>query len=79
MPVGPGLHIPVSSPEDVILHKLRWYQLGNRVSDRQWNDIVQVLEVQAGRLDLDYLDRWAKHFGVKELLELAIEQADPFG
>lgn len=71
--------VQVASAETIIIEKLRWFELGGRVSDRQWNDIVQVLEVQAGRLDLDYLDRWAKHFGVSELLELAIEQADPYG
>lgn len=77
--IGFGVAVPISSPEDTVLVKLRWYELGNRVSDRQWNDIVQVLEVQAGRLDLEYLERWAKHFGVDELLALAIEQSDPFG
>ncbi len=66
--------INVADPETTVLEKLRWYELGNRVSDRQWNDIVQVLEVQKGHLDLSYLNRWAAHFGVADLLELALQQ-----
>lgn len=67
--------LPFSSPEDVILLKLRWYELGARVSDRQWNDILQVLQVQGDSLDSDYLDRWAEFFGVEPLLNEARNQA----
>ncbi|MHB8637681.1 MAG: hypothetical protein ACYC96_14535 [Fimbriimonadaceae bacterium] len=66
--VGPGATARFAAPENVILAKLRCFVLGNQVSDRQWNDIVAVLEVQAGKLDEPYLDRWAKHFGVADLL-----------
>ncbi|MFC1737819.1 hypothetical protein ACFL1G_02075 [Planctomycetota bacterium] len=31
--------------EDIILLKLRWYQQGGRSSERQWTDILSVLEV----------------------------------
>ena len=70
----PGAAVRFSAPENVILAKLRWFVLGNRVSDRQWNDIVTVLEVQAGKLDEPYLARWACHFGVDQLLEDAKSQ-----
>lgn len=69
--VLPGVFIPFCSPEDTVIAKLRWYELGNRVSDKQWNDIVQVLEVQRGELDEEYLDRWASHFGISDLLQEA--------
>lgn len=71
----PGVIAPVISAEDIIIQKLRWYELGNRVSDRQWNDVVQVLEVQKGLLDEAYLDRWSTHFGVSGLLDKARDQA----
>jgi hypothetical protein len=63
------------APENIILAKLRWFTLGNRMSDRQWNDLVQVLEVQMGHLDEGYLDTWAERFGVLSLLQDAREQA----
>lgn len=75
--IGPGLSVRVSAPENIVLAKLRWYVAGNRISDRQWNDIVQVLEVQAGHLDDAYLDHWAAHFGVRELLDEVRSQALP--
>ena len=40
---GEPFLVPVAGPEDVILAKLQWYELGNRVSENQWNDILGVL------------------------------------
>jgi hypothetical protein len=72
--VAPGHSLPFSSPEDIIITKLRLFVLGNRISDRQWNDIVQVLEMQAGQLDDPYLEKWANHFGLFDLLQEAKKQ-----
>ena len=69
------VEVACAGPEDIVIQKLRWFELGNRVSDRQWNDIVQVLEVQRGLLDEPYLDKWADHFGLRELLDEARAQA----
>lgn len=67
----PGNPIPFASPEDMIITKLRWFVLGNQVSDRQWNDIIQMLEVQQGQLNEDYLRKWAGYFEIDDLLEAA--------
>lgn len=67
----PESYIRVASPEDVVLFKLRWFELGGRVSDRQWTDIQEVLEVQDDLFDVGYLDHWLRHFGVEELWEAA--------
>ena len=64
-----GRTIYVASPEDTILAKLRWYRLGNEVSDRQWRDILGVLAVQGDRLDVPYLRNWAAEIEVRDLLE----------
>lgn len=72
-----GAHLRVLSAEDILVMKLRWYELGNRVSDRQWNDIVQVIEVQAEHLDRQYVRHWARHFGLEELAEEAFSEALP--
>ena len=66
----------VTSPEDIILAKLEWYRLGNETSDRQWRDILGVLKVQAGRLDLDYLSKWAAELKVIDLLQQALKASE---
>jgi len=70
-----GVEANCMSAEDIVIQKLRWFVLGNRVSDKQWNDIVQVLEVQGPRLDQDYLRQWAEYFGLQDLLGQALKQA----
>jgi hypothetical protein len=67
-----GRRFHLASPEDTILHKLRWYRRGGEVSERQWNDVLGILLVQAGYLDLNYLWRWADQLGVRDLLERAL-------
>ncbi len=67
-----GQSIYVCSPEDIIAHKLYWYKLGDGVSERQWNDAVNVIKVQKERLDIDYLKRICRARGVLELLEKLI-------
>lgn len=62
-----------ASPEDVILSKLEWYRLGGEVSERQWRDVIGVLKVCAGDLDLNYLRKWAAELNVGDLLERALQ------
>ncbi len=69
--------ISFAAPEDVILHKLGWYRLGGEVSDRQWCDVLGVLQVQRGALDMDYLRTWAERLGVSDLLQRALSSVPP--
>lgn len=64
--------VALPTPEDTVLAKPVWYQKGGEVSDRQWSDILGVLQVQTGQLDLGYLRQWAVNIGVAELLERAL-------
>ena len=59
-----------------MLAKLEWYRLGDEVSERQWNDVLGVLKVQAGSLDRPYLEKWAAELGVADLLTKAWKEAD---
>jgi hypothetical protein len=67
--------VRVATPEDTILAKLRWYRLGNEVSDQQWRDVLNVLNVKAGRLNIDYLKYWAAKLNVADLLDRAMTDA----
>ncbi len=65
----------VTSPEDQILRKLDWYRQGGSTSDRQWRDVLGLLAVGAGTLDLDYLRETASEVGLTDLLILATADA----
>ena len=64
-----------SSPEDIILNKLQWYEMDNRVSDSQWLDVIGVIKVQHNNLDDDYLRKWGKDLGLLKLLTTAFQEA----
>jgi hypothetical protein len=70
----PERYAYVASPEDTVLAKLEWYRMGGQSSDRQWRDVLGVLRVQSGRLDLDYLRRMAATLEVNDLLERALKE-----
>jgi hypothetical protein len=75
VPGIPAQSLTVLAAEDVVLFKLRWYRLGDEVSEQQWNDVLGVLRVQAGKLDEGYLDQWAAEEGVADLLVRARAEA----
>ena len=50
------------------------YRHGGEVSERQWQDIQVVLDVQEGHLDQDYLQQWADSLGVADLLAKALTE-----
>lgn len=72
---GTDSEVEMASPEDVVIHKLRWYRMGGDVSDRQWRDVLGVLKVQGARLERDYMDALARQLQLSELLARAIEEA----
>jgi len=65
-----------ASPEDIILHKLVWYKMGDGISRRQWNDIPGVLNQQGDALDLAYLHLWSEDLDVAMLLERALTEVN---
>lgn len=64
-----------SSPEDIILNKLKWYEMGSRISERQWLDVLGVIKVQGNSLDKEYLKSWAEVLCLYKLLVEAFREA----
>jgi hypothetical protein len=59
-----GRTVMFATAEDTILTKLEWARLGQ--SERQ--DAAQLVRLQADRLDWAYIEHWAEHLGVSELV-----------
>ncbi|HEY5372120.1 MAG TPA: hypothetical protein VIK01_00475 [Polyangiaceae bacterium] len=66
-----GESLVVKAPEDTVLRKLLWFRDGGEVSDKQWRDIVSVLQISAEKMDQTYLTTWASRLNLGELLERA--------
>lgn len=62
-----GQKIIFSSPEDLILKKLLWFNESK--SSRQLEDIHSVMAIIKDQLDFDYLKKWAKKLKVSGLLD----------
>jgi hypothetical protein len=58
-----GVRLSVASAEDVIVSKLEWAKLG--ASARQLEDVVGIIRMQAGSLDIPYIERWVKELGLE--------------
>jgi len=71
---GDSFQCPISSPEDILLAKLRWYKDGGQVSERQWSDIGAVITISP-KLDFNYLRHWAELLDILDLLEKALRDA----
>lgn len=67
--------VPFAGPEDMVIAKCRWFDLGNRTSDRHWNDLVRLYEVQRDHLDAVLVERWLIEFGLMDLWEEIQRQA----
>ncbi|TSC87400.1 MAG: hypothetical protein G01um101416_491 [Microgenomates group bacterium Gr01-1014_16] len=56
----------ISSAEDTILQKLRWYEMGK--IEKHVIDAAFVWQIQRSRLDKTYIKKWAKKLGVEKYL-----------
>jgi hypothetical protein len=70
-----GTRVWFASAEDIVLQKLDWYRKGEGISERQWRDVVGVLEVQGAAFDQGYARIWAKQLGLDALFEKALAEA----
>jgi len=70
-----GIEVQVSSPEDTILAKLRWFVLSGG-SEKQFTDALRVFEIQYNGLDLKYLETWMTKLNLKNLWQRLKEKAE---
>jgi len=61
-----GRKLSVAAPEDIILSKLEWMK--GRESDIQYSAALGVAVAQWGKLDLEYLHKWAGELDVEDML-----------
>jgi len=64
----------IASAEDTILRKLEWYRAGGGTSERQCSDLRGVSRAARGRLDLEYMRKWAAELRVGDLLESLLDE-----
>ncbi len=65
--------LQVSSLEDILLAKLRWYRLGGESSSVQRRDVRQLVDLNRDVLDIAYLRQWASILGIDDLLTTALQ------
>ena len=70
-----GIRMYVSSPEDTILMKLKWAK-DSGGSEKQFGDALGVYEIQFGKLDTDYLERWAKRLWIESIWNRLKDEAE---
>lgn len=71
-----GKDLYILSPEDAVLSKLLWAKQSR--SELQYNDVMKILDVRAGQLDMKYLNKWAKALDIKNDLNKCLSQINNF-
>lgn len=56
-----------SSPEDVIIMKMKYYKEGN--SEKHLRDIAGILKISRDIVDMDYIQKWVTKFGLSDIWE----------
>lgn len=69
-----GLPLFISSAEDNVIAKLNWAKMGE--SQRQIEDVGNVLRVREGELDLDYIRKWVEELELGPQWEKALTAAE---
>ena len=62
---GPDFQASFSSPEDVILKKMEFYQEGH--SEKHLRDIAGVFKVSGDQIDRSYIEDWVSRLALEEV------------
>ncbi len=69
-----GMQLYVASAEDIVLAKLEWAKLGQ--SERQIQDVAELLGIRWDSLDREYLDKWISALGLDDEWAKATKRAN---
>lgn len=58
-----GLVAPMATAEDTVVAKLEWAREWGE-SEKQLGDVRGILDVCAGHLDIEYIERWVRELGL---------------
>lgn len=64
-----------TSPEDIIIKKLQWHEMGG--GERHLRDIAGVIKTLKERLDRKYIEEQARHLGVEDLWKELLARVEP--
>jgi hypothetical protein len=65
LPIDEGFDAKFTTPEDIILKKLEWHEMGG--GERHLRDIAGILKVRGADLDLAYIHENARNLHVEDL------------
>ena len=65
--ISDGLWVKMASSEDVLLHKVYWDHLTS--SERQIRDAQGIIAVQGVKLDIRYIEEWAKKLAIEDKMK----------
>ena len=65
--ISDGLWVKMASSEDVLLHKVYWDHL--TPSERQIRDAQGIIAVQGVKLDIRYIEEWAKKLAIEDKMK----------
>ncbi len=70
----PGLVARTAAPEDVILGKMWYYQVGEH--EKHLRDIASMLRISSSEIDRDYITHWARELGLTDVWQAAVARVD---
>jgi hypothetical protein len=73
--ISDRLLVKMASPEDVLLHKIYWDHL--TPSERQIRDAQGIVAVQWMKLDIGYIEEWAKKLGIEDKMKEVLSRRKP--
>jgi hypothetical protein len=76
--LGPPLgYVHLHSPEDLILYKLKYFDIGEQT--KHVRDILGILLARGPELDWDYLDRWVGQLRLAKVWQYIVSEARRLG